>query len=121
MSRLSQPNFYLTEEETIDGNVTLAHFVMGAKCYPVGTHDKTQLKYDSDYGELMGVWKKFRDISSKSLQIAERQVFERYKAVVAHAICYEHIRSAFILLADAVEWYNNYLKSIDEKLDERED
>lgn len=45
----------MTDKEILDGNRLIAHFIMGAKCFPVGVHIVEDLKYHTSWDWLMPV------------------------------------------------------------------
>jgi len=51
----------MTGEEVIEANLLIAHFVMGAKCLPIGISKKEELKYYSSWDWLMPVVEKYAE------------------------------------------------------------
>lgn len=50
----------MTQERITEGNRLIAHFMMDAKCLPVGIHSVEDLKYNTSWDELMPVVKKIK-------------------------------------------------------------
>ncbi len=103
-------------QEQIEGNIALSEFLSPSiewndskkgkiKLYYTAVHDATccgyrELKYHSDWRELMPVWYKFRELPF--IDGKHKYFFPE----ITNAILYLDIESAFTELVAAVKWYN---------------
>ena len=64
------------------------------------------LTYSSSYNQLIEVWKKFRDLefSPSSTEVLEHL---GWKTQFEEALAYKSCEEAFLLLVEAIKWYNS--------------
>lgn len=60
--KLNLTQLIMSDREITEGNRLIAHFMMDAKCLPVGVHNVEDLKYNTSWNELMPVVTKIKKL-----------------------------------------------------------
>ena len=102
----------MTKEERLSGNRLLGEFksrsfsmshINDYKNCP--DNELPKMKYHSDWGWLIPVWYKFRDLRFDDFM--DQFKHSDFKRLISHAICYEGIENAYNEICKAIKWYNS--------------